>query len=124
LVREARRAGRERSVRAATLLELAGGDADAISGPQVTQAAMDGDELGVELLAELGSWIGQGSASLAAVLDPELFVVGGGVIAAGELLLAPAREAYEAHLPALGHRPVAPIVAASMGNDAGIVGAA
>ncbi|GIG54713.1 ROK family glucokinase [Demequina activiva] len=124
LVREARRAARERPVRAAGLLRLAGGDVAAISGPDVTRAAADGDELGIELLGELGAWIGTGSASLAAVLDPEMFVVGGGVIAAGDLMLEPAREAYREALPALGHRPVAPIVAAAMGNDAGIVGAA
>src|SRR5690606_3021184 len=97
----------ERPVRAAGLLELAGGEPHLIQGPHVTTAALAGDELGVELLRELGSWIGQGCASLAAILDPEMFVVGGGVIAAGELLLESARDAYEEHLPALGHRPVA-----------------
>ncbi|MDN4482153.1 ROK family glucokinase [Demequina lignilytica] len=124
LTREARRAAVEREVRAAALLELAGGDAAAVTGPMVTEAAIAGDELGIELLAELGRWIGEGSASLAAALDPELFVIGGGVIAAGDLLLGPAREAYEENLPARGHRPIVPIVAAQMGNDAGIVGAA
>ncbi|MFV0634712.1 ROK family glucokinase [Demequina sp.] len=124
LVREARRAAAERTVRAAGLIERAGGDPAAIIGPHVTAAAAEGDELGIELLAELGSWIGAGAASLAAVLDPESYVVGGGVIGAGEMLLAPARAAYAEHLPARGHRPVAPIIAAAMGNDAGIVGAA
>ena len=124
LVREARRAAVDRPVRAAHLLLRAGGVADAIAGPDVTAVAVEGDELGVELLAELGSWIGQGCASLAAVLDPEMFVIGGGVIAAGDLILAPARDAYDENLPARGHRPVAPILAADMGNDAGIVGAA
>ena len=124
LTREARRAAVEREVRAAALLDLAGGDAAAVTGPMVTEAAIAGDELGIELLAELGRWIGEGSASLAAALDPELFVIGGGVIAAGDLLLAPAREAYEENLPARGHRPIVPILAAEMGNDAGIVGAA
>jgi len=124
LVREAHRAGVERPVRAAALLELAGGNAAAISGPHVTKAAVGGDELGIELLAELGSWIGQGCASLAAVLDPAMFVVGGGVIAAGDLMLEPALASYAENLPARGHRPIAPIVAAAMANDAGIVGAA
>ncbi|WP_061965527.1 ROK family glucokinase [Demequina aurantiaca] len=124
LVREAHRAGVERPVRSAALLELAGGSAAGITGPHVTTAAVAGDELGIELLAELGSWIGQGCASLAAVLDPELFVVGGGVIAAGDLMLEPARASYSEYLPARGHRPIASIVAADMANDAGIVGAA
>lgn len=124
LVREARRAAIDRTVRATGLLQRAGGSADKIEGPHVTAAAEDGDELGRELLSELGRWIGEGCASLAAVLDPEVFVVGGGVIGAGDLLIEPARVAYVENLPARGHRPVAPIRAAAMGNDAGIVGAA
>ncbi|WP_062202125.1 ROK family glucokinase [Demequina salsinemoris] len=124
LTREARRAGIEREVRAAALLERAGGEAAKITGPDVTEAAMEGDELSIELLRDLGTWIGIGCASLAAVLDPEVFVIGGGAIAAGDLLLEPAREAYNEHVPAQAVRPVTPIVAAEMGNDAGIVGAA
>ncbi|MDN4472693.1 ROK family glucokinase [Demequina zhanjiangensis] len=124
LTREARRAGVEREVRAAALLERAGGIAANISGPDVTAAAMDGDELSIELLHDLGTWIGIGCASMAAVLDPEVFVVGGGVVAAGDLLLEPARQAYKEHVPAQALRPMTPILAAEMGNDAGIVGAA
>ncbi|WP_061962246.1 ROK family glucokinase [Demequina flava] len=124
LVREAKRAASERSVRAAGLIRCAGGDPSTIKGPHVTKAAADGDELGIELLTELGQWIGTGAASLSAVLDPEMYVVGGGVVAAGDMILGPARDAYVSNLSARGHRPIAPIVAASMGNDAGIVGAA
>jgi glucokinase len=78
----------------------------------------------VELFTELGRWIGEGSASVAALLDPELIVVGGGVGAAGDLLLAPARQAFGEQLSARGYRPEARIELAAMGNDAGIVGAA
>lgn len=124
LVREARREALEAPERAAGILARAGGEAGRVTGPDVTAAAVDGDPLAVALLGELGGWIGQGCASLAAVLDPEVYVIGGGVIAAGDLLLEPARTAYVRALPAEGHRPVAPIVAADMGNDAGIVGAA
>jgi len=124
LVRETRRHAVEDPASAARILELAGGSADGIKGPMVTKAAQEGDPLALERLAELGGWIGQGCASLAAVVDPEIFVIGGGVIAAGDLLLDPAREAFASHLSARGHRATAPIVAAAMGNDAGIVGAA
>jgi glucokinase len=124
LTREARRAAVEREVRADALLKLAGGDPNKIMGPHVTEVALKGDELGIELLGELGTWIGEGCASLAAVIDPDVFVVGGGVIAAGELMLGPARAAFAHNVPAATHRTIAPIVAASMGNDAGIVGAA
>jgi glucokinase len=58
------------------------------------------------------------------VLDPEILVIGGGVSAAGELLLKPIREAYLAHLPARGFRPELTVVAAQLHNDAGVVGVA
>lgn len=124
LVRDARQAATATPHRARALVELAGGDPDDISGPQITEAAQAGDELAIELLATVGRWIGEGSASVAALLDPELIVLGGGVCAAGDLLLAPARKAYEAQLSALGHRPVAQFELAQQGNEAGIIGAA
>jgi glucokinase len=124
LVRDARQAATANPDRARRLVELAGGDPEDITGPQITEAAQDGDELAVELLATLGRWIGEGSASVAALLDPELIVLGGGVGAAGDLLLTPVRKAYEAQLSALGHRPVAQIELAQQGNEAGIIGAA
>lgn len=124
LVRDAQAALIKEPERGARLLELAGGDADGLSGPQVTRAAQEGDPLAVELLAELGRWIGEGSASVAALLDPAIVVIGGGVSAAGDLLLAPARKAFLEQLSARGHRPEATFALASMGNDAGIVGAA
>ena len=123
LTRQARTAAADNPKHAADLIAAAGG-IEAISGPLVTKLAKEGDSFSVGLLAQVGRWIGEGCASLAAVLDPELFVVGGGVIGAGDLLLDPAREALSEHLSARGHRPTAPIVAASMGNDAGMVGAA
>jgi len=122
LTREARSAAVNQPQRATRLLEIAAGDK--ISGPMVTKAAMEGDELAVALLADLGRWIGEGSASVAALLDPALIVIGGGVGAAGDLLLAPTRAAFLANLSARGFRPEARVVLASMGNDAGIVGAA
>ncbi|MBI9114245.1 ROK family glucokinase [Sanguibacter suaedae] len=124
LVRDARAAAISRPREAAYLLDLAEGVAEAITGPLVTLAAQSGDALSIELLADLGRWIGEGSASVAALLDPELIVVGGGVGAAGDLLLKPAREAYAEALPARGHRPEARIELAALGNEAGIVGAA
>lgn len=124
LTRDARHAVIAQPHRAGRLLALAGGDPEEVSGPMVTAAAQEGDELAVELLANLGRWIGEGSASVAALLDPELIVIGGGVGAAGDLLLTPIRKAYESQLSALGHRPVAQIELAEHGNEAGIVGAA
>ena len=75
-------------------------------------------------LRELGGWLGQACASIGAVLDPQLFVFGGGVAVAGDLLLDPIREAYLAHLPARGYHPEAEFAVAELVNDAGVVGAA
>ena len=84
----------------------------------------DGDPLARELLGEIGRWLGVGMADLAAALDPGTFVVGGGVSAAGDLLLDPARQAFRRQLTGRGYRPEAVIVAAQLGNEAGLVGAA
>ncbi len=124
LVRDAQAAIVVDAQRGAMLLELAGGDPEQLTGPQITQAAHAGDPLAVSLLEHLGRWIGEGSASVAALLDPALIVIGGGVGAAGDLLLDPARKAFADQLSARGHRPEAEIQIASMGNEAGIVGAA
>jgi len=124
LVRDAQAAAITAPERAARILELAGGSAEKIAGPHVTKAAVEGDPLAVELLAELGRWLGEGAASATALLDPALIVVGGGVAAAGDLLLVPARKAFSEQLSGRGHRPEATFVVAAMGNDAGMVGAA
>ncbi|HEY3528948.1 MAG TPA: ROK family glucokinase [Nocardioides sp.] len=124
LVREARAAARAGSLLAADLLERAGGDADAITGPLVTQAARDGDTFAIEQLSSIGRWLGEGIASLTAVLDPAVVVVGGGVSAADELLLAPTRTAFTSQLTGRGHRPALEIRRSRLGNRAGLIGAA
>lgn len=110
--------------RAEALLERAGGDPHKITGPDVTYLARKGDEYSRELVATLGRWIGEGIAMVASILDPGQVVVGGGVSAAGELLLQPARIRYDELLSARSERPRLEICEATMGNDAGIVGAA
>ena len=87
LVREARELARSNSPMAYRLLEMLGGDPDAITGPGVTEAALKGETTAIELLGDVGTWLGEGIANLAAALDPDLFVIGGGVSAAGDLLL-------------------------------------
>lgn len=110
--------------RAATLVERAGGRLEAITGPMVTDAAREGDVFARERLAVLGRWLGEGLASLAAVLDPAVVVVGGGVSASGDFLLGPLRLHFEKNLTGHDHRPVAAIRSAELGSDAGLVGAA
>ncbi len=123
LVRDARALMREGSPRAAALL-AAVDDIDDLTGPDVTHLAVTGDPVSRELIADVGRWLGKGLADLAAALDPDLFVIGGGVSAAGSLLLDPAREAFSRTLTGRGFRPPASIVLARFRNDAGLIGAA
>ena len=101
-----------------------GGDPSALTGRDIDELAAAGDPGALALLAELGTRLGQGIASVCAVLDPRLVVIGGGVSRAGDLLVRPARAAFERHQPGRGHRPTPEVVLARLGNDAGMVGAA
>ena len=106
------------------LRRLAGGDPERVTGRQVTEAALQGDVAARGILSEAGRRLGEGIAGLVNVLDPQIVVVGGGVIAAGDLLLDPARAAFQEAVEGPDHRPRVPIVPAELGNDAGAVGAA
>lgn len=96
---------------------------DAPDGELVTTAARQGEQAAVEILTTMGTYLGVGAAVFVNALDPELIVVGGGVAAAGELLLAPARKALGTHVLGPGFRPEVPMVVAELGSDAGMVGA-
>ncbi|WP_068433529.1 ROK family glucokinase [Piscicoccus intestinalis] len=124
LVRDAREVMRTAPGLARTLNELAGNDPEALEGPHVTKAAKDGDPASIELLSDLGRWIGEGAASIAAIIDPSMFVLGGGVAQAGDLLLEPAVAAFRRNLSGRGYRPEATWALASLGNEAGLIGAA
>ncbi|MFE3458665.1 ROK family glucokinase [Nocardiopsis aegyptia] len=124
VTREARELVRAESPVARVLHQAVGGDTRLITGPLVSELASKGDRACVELLDEVGTWLGTGLANLAAAFDPELFIIGGGVSEAGELLLGPARAAFERNLTGRGYRPTARVVAARLGNEAGLIGAA
>jgi glucokinase len=106
------------------LAELAGGDPDLVTGRVVTEAARKGDPVSIGVLAEVGRRLGEGMAGLVNVLDPEVVVLGGGVVGAGDLLLHPARAACRDAIEGAEHRPDVPIVPAELGANAGAVGAA
>jgi len=95
-----------------------------LEGPAVATLIEANDPGALAAVRELGGWLGQACASIGAVLDPQLFVFGGGVAVAGELLLEPIRESYLAHLPARGFHPEPAFTTAELVNDAGVVGAA
>ena len=106
------------------LLARGDGTIDGLTGAHLTAAAKDGDPVAIAAFNTTGQWIGALVASLEAALDPSKVVIGGGVVAAGEILLKPIRESM-ARLSLFGNRRSQPeLVAAILGNDAGLIGAA
>lgn len=97
-------------------------DGKEVDGKAVTEAALAGDEIAVGVFDLIGGRLGVACASLANIFQPNAIVVGGGVIAAGDLLLEPARR--EVRERALNPMNQTPILEATLGNDAGMIGAA
>jgi glucokinase len=94
------------------------------SGRHVSEAARGGDPPATAIFAAVGRRLGEGIAGLVNILDPEVVIVGGGVAEEGAVLLDPARHAFLDAVEASEHRPEVPILAATLGNDAGAIGAA
>jgi glucokinase len=91
--------------------------------PSVVARALDGDTAARLAFAQAGERIGRALAGLVNTLNPDAIVIGGGVMAAGELLLAPLRTALHRH--ALGPaRSAVVVLPAALGNNAGLIGAA
>ncbi|MDO5629474.1 MAG: ROK family protein [Mobilicoccus sp.] len=124
LLRAARAVVAADGPQAAALSARCGGDPDRLQGADVTAVALAGDPTAIELLADVGRWIGIGAASMAAVLDPEVIVLGGGVSHAGDLVLRPAEAAFAEHLTGGESRPRASFRLAGLLDDAGCIGAA
>jgi glucokinase len=119
------RAAREVAARdpGGRLATLAGGP-QRVTGEIVFQAAKEGDQAALRLFERIGHWLGIGIASLVTIFDPDVVVVGGGLVATGDLLLAPARASMERYVFGRGHRELPPVAPARLGADAGLVGAA
>lgn len=124
LIREARQMIDAQSPVAHDLAERVAREPGGLTGPLITEAAHAGDGTATDLIAEIGNWLGIGLANLAAAYDPGMFVIGGGVSAAGDTLMAPARARFARALTGRGYREPARIELARLGNDAGLIGAA
>lgn len=125
LVREARTLAAERRQEAGLLLSLGDGTPEGVQGVHVTAAAREGDPVAMEAFAVVGTWLGRGLADLSSILDPGAFVIGGGVSEAGDLLLDSARATLAEKLTVDGsRRPVPEVRLATLGNEAGLIGAA
>jgi glucokinase len=110
--------------RSTVLARDAKGDPGVVTGRRVAAAARDGDEVACRAMAELARWLGEGLALVADVYDPEVVVIAGGVSESAPLFLDDAREHYARVLTGAGHRPLARIRTAQLGDDSSIVGGA
>jgi glucokinase len=117
------RLGREtaQAGRAARVVELAGGDPEAVRGEHVTVAAAEGDDEAAEIMAAFAWWLALGLANLANIFDPGVIVIGGGLVDAGEILMAPTRRSF-ADLVQAGALRTTTIRAAALGSRAGAIG--
>ncbi len=121
----AKSAVRRRPQDAKRLMELCGGDISKLEGPMVSQAAQEGDVLGLYAFRQdrRMAWLHDGRSS--AVLIWDLFVIGGGVGGSSATFCwKPARYNYQRFLEGSAYRGHAKIVAATAGEDAGLIGAA
>jgi glucokinase len=100
------------------------GDPGSVTGRRVAGAAREGDPVAQGAVAELARWLAEGLALVADVYDPEVMVVAGGVSESAPLFLDEAREHYARVVTGVGHRPLARIRTAQLGDDAALVGAA
>lgn len=124
LLRHAREAISASPDIARNLLARGDGTLEGLMGQHITDAAREGDPVAMAAFNTMASYLGAGIASLCAVIDPSCIVLGGGVIEAGEIFLGPTREAALRLIPFSGKHPYPEIVAAELGNYAGLVGVA
>ncbi|MGA1669432.1 MAG: ROK family glucokinase [Candidatus Nanopelagicaceae bacterium] len=106
------------------ILSLGDGTISGIEGPQITTAARQGDAIALQAFNEIGEWLGYAISGFVSMIDPACVVIGGGVIEAGELLLEPIRASVKKHSPMRTSHEMPEILAAELGNAAGIVGVA
>jgi glucokinase len=118
--------GREAAGRgdAPSVLARAGGAVSDVTGEHVGQAASDGEPDALEILDAYAEIVSIGFAGLANILDPEAIVVSGGLVNLGDVLLSRIRERFTRHIEAPEYRPEIPIMAAQLGDQAGVIGAA
>jgi glucokinase len=95
---------------------------DQVTAKDVLDAAKEGDALALEVMEIVGHYLGVALASLALTVDPQMFVIGGGVSKAGQYLIEVINRHYAHYMPISENR--AAIGLARLGNDAGIYGAA
>ncbi|MFM8303069.1 MAG: ROK family protein, partial [Actinomycetota bacterium] len=109
---------------APSVLAAAGGSPEAVTGEHVSRAALNGAADALAVLDTYADFVAVGFAGLANVLDPEAIVISGGLVNVGAVLVDRIRDRFPRHLEGREFRPEIPIVAAQLGDQAGVIGAA
>lgn len=102
----------------------AAGHVEAVRGEHVVAAARAGDDEAGDVLDEFAWWMAAGIANLIDLLDPEVVILGGGVMESADVLLDRVRVSLPEQVIASAYRPTVPVVVATMGEHAGAIGAA
>ena len=118
----ARRAAEIAATTPSRMLELAGGCLSSITAESVVEAARQNDQAALRVLEETASYLGMGIANIVSILNPQMIVLGGGLMQAGELLLQPLRRGMLQWAQPLAARSVR-IELTQLGEDAGVLGA-
>lgn len=124
LLRTARKLAQKYRDEAEILLSIGDRTPEGVEGVHITLAAEKGCPIALRAFSEIGKALGSGMATLAALLDPQVFVIGGGVSQGASYFMDAATESFMKNLTARDYRPLAEIRLAEMGNDAGLIGAA
>jgi glucokinase len=98
--------------------------AEGIAGPMITRAARDGDAFARDLIDRTALWVGWGLASLVNIFEPERIAIAGGIAADWDLFAEEASKAMVERTEAADRRPMPVVAKASLGPEAGVVGAA
>ena len=98
------------------------GFGDSVTAKNVLDAAKEGDELAMEVMEVVGRYLGLALSMAVMTVDPEIFVIGGGVSKAGQFLIDVVQKHYDHFTPISKHK--GKLGLATLGNDAGIYGAA
>jgi glucokinase len=106
------------------VVQFAGGDPERVRGEDVQAAAREGDVEALQVIDLFGRWVALGLNNLTNLLDPELFVLGGGLAASSDLYIGPIQKWFTELLYAPDLRPHPRLVFAELGERAGAVGAA
>lgn len=106
------------------VVELAGGDPNDVRGEHVHEAANDGDQGALAVVDDFGRWVALGLANLTNALDPDVFVLGGGLAEGADLFIGPVERWFDELLYASDLRPRPGVVFAALGEHAGAIGAA